>query len=129
MLGIRSVFRVRVKAVNHDTKHIHSMIHRYALACKTLPSELRAILDDVFYMVKFHQFKRSQYSSLPIIMPKIYDEQNTLLFHTEVRWFLTETCLECILCEKRWQNSLSATNESNQELFWQIKLWLLDSLT
>ena len=53
MLANRSGFRARVKAVNPDTKHTHCMIHRYALASKTLPSELKATLDDVINMVNF----------------------------------------------------------------------------
>ena len=36
---------------NSKTKHLHCMLHRYALACKTLPPELRLVLDDVVHMI------------------------------------------------------------------------------
>ena len=42
-----------MKAVNPDTKHIHCIIHRFALASKTLPPELKATLDDLTNMVNF----------------------------------------------------------------------------
>ena len=51
MLGSHSGYHAKVKDTNPDTKHLHCMIHRYALASKTLPTELRAVLDEVIAMV------------------------------------------------------------------------------
>ena len=40
----------KVTDMNSKTKHLHCMLHRYALACKTLAPGLRLVLDDVVYM-------------------------------------------------------------------------------
>ncbi|KAI6659467.1 hypothetical protein LOD99_10768 [Oopsacas minuta] len=50
-LGIHSAFRAWVKTVNPVSKDNHCMIHRYALASTTLPSDLKLVLDDVATMV------------------------------------------------------------------------------
>ena len=51
----------KVKDTNPDTKHLHCVIHRYALASKTLPTELRAVLDVVIAMVNaIKQVRRVQ---------------------------------------------------------------------
>ena len=45
MLGTKSGFQAYVKKQNPNTKRVHSMIHRHALASKTLPPPLREVLD------------------------------------------------------------------------------------
>ena len=51
ILGSHSDYQAKVKDTNLDTKHLHCKIHRYAMASKTLPTELRAVLDEVIAMV------------------------------------------------------------------------------
>ena len=51
ILGTHSGYQEKVKDTNPDTKHLHCMIHWCALASKTLPTELRAVLDEVIAMV------------------------------------------------------------------------------
>ncbi|XP_029654076.2 tetratricopeptide repeat protein 30A-like [Octopus sinensis] len=51
MLGFHSGFRDQVRLANQETKHMHCMLHRYALAAKTLPSDLRYVLDDVVHII------------------------------------------------------------------------------
>jgi hypothetical protein len=41
MLGSKSGFQTKVKAIAPQARGVHCMIHRYALACKTLPSNLQ----------------------------------------------------------------------------------------
>ena len=40
MLGSRSGFQREVAEKNSKSKHLHCVLHRYALVCKTLPPEL-----------------------------------------------------------------------------------------
>ena len=51
MLGRQSGFRGKVAEMNSKIRHLHCMLHRYALACKTLPPGLRLVLDDVVHMI------------------------------------------------------------------------------
>ena len=85
MLGNRSGFRARVKAVNPNTKHIHCMIHRYALAAKTLPPELKATLEDVIHMVNCIKSSVLNTRLFRLLCQEFDDDQEALLFHTEVR--------------------------------------------
>ena len=47
MLGSKSAFQMKVKEKSYQVKGVHCMIHRYALACKTLPSSLKNVLNSV----------------------------------------------------------------------------------
>ena len=53
MLGSRSVFQTEVKANSPQAKGFHCIIlvHRYALACKTLPISLKEVLKLVIKLV------------------------------------------------------------------------------
>ena len=53
MLGTKSGFQAYVKKQNPNTKGIHCMIHRHALASKTLPPPLHEVLDQTIRMVNF----------------------------------------------------------------------------
>ena len=45
MLGTKSGFQAYIKKKNPNTKVVHCMIHRHALASKTLPPPLLEVLD------------------------------------------------------------------------------------
>ena len=51
MLGSRSVFQTEVKAKSPQAKGFHCSIHRYALACKTLPISLKEVLNLVIKLI------------------------------------------------------------------------------
>ena len=51
ILGHRSGFRAKIQEVQPSIQHLHCMIHRYALASKTLPSDLKSVLDDAIRIV------------------------------------------------------------------------------
>ena len=86
MLGIHSGFRARVKRVNPVSKHNHCMIHRYALASKTLPSHLKLVLDDIVTMVNFIKSSALNTRVFRLLCQEIDSDHENLLFYTEVRW-------------------------------------------
>ena len=47
MLGSKSGFQTLIKQKAPDAKGLHCMIHRYALACKTLPESFKEVLNGV----------------------------------------------------------------------------------
>ena len=86
MLGNKSGFQMKVKEKFPQVKGVHCMIHRYALACKTLPSSLKNVLSSVVKIVNF--VKKS--ASISCLFKQLYREMNsdhgTLLFYAPVRW-------------------------------------------
>ncbi len=53
MLGSKLAFEKRVKELAPNAKGVHCMIHRFALASKTLPDKLSKILEAVVKCVDF----------------------------------------------------------------------------
>ncbi|KAI6646182.1 Zinc finger protein [Oopsacas minuta] len=85
-LGIHSAFRAWVKTVNPVSKDNHCMLHRYALASTTLPSDLKLVLDDVATMVNFIKSNTLNTRVFHLLCQELYIDHQNLLFYTEVRW-------------------------------------------
>ena len=86
MLGRQSGFRGKVAESNPKTRHLHCMLHRYALASKTLPPGLRLVLDDVVHMVNSIKSSGLNTRLFSLLCQELGSDQEVLLFHTEVRW-------------------------------------------
>ena len=86
MLGCHSGFRAKTQQVNPSIQHLHCMIHRYALACKTLPPELKCVLDDAVKIVNHIKSCALNSRILKLLCQEFKTEHEVLLFHTEVRW-------------------------------------------
>ena len=88
MLESKSGFQMKVEEKSPLVKGVHCMIHRYALACKTLPSSLKNVLSSVVKIVNF--VKKSATTSR--LFKQLCREMNlnsdheTFLFYTAVRW-------------------------------------------
>ena len=138
MLGNRSGFRARVKTVNPNTKHIHCMIHRYALAAKTLPPELKATLEDVIHMVNCIKSSALNTRLFRLLCQEFDDDQEALLFRTEVRWLSRGNMLsrvnslrnEMVEFFERNNFRLKSRDFSNKLLDkeWVIRLSYLDDI-
>ena len=53
MLGAKSGFQTKVKLKSSQVRGVHCMIHCYALACKTLLSFLKDVLNSVTKIVNY----------------------------------------------------------------------------
>lgn len=86
MLGSRSGFVQLVREKNADVTAIHCFIHRQALAAKTLPNELNAVLKFCIKVVNY--IKNSAFNTrlFKTLCEDLGSDHKTLLFHTEVRW-------------------------------------------
>ena len=62
------------------------MLHRYALASKTLPSELRSVLDDVVHMVNAIKSSALNTKLFSLLCQEFGSDEEVILLHTEVRW-------------------------------------------
>ena len=86
MLGCRSGFVARVKEVAPHVFNTHCMIHREALASKTLPASLNYVLKDVIQMVNFVKASALNTRLFHNLCSTMDSDHQELLFHTEVRW-------------------------------------------
>lgn len=86
MLGSRSGLAALVKEKNSSTITMHCVIHRQALAAKTLPEDLSETLNLAIVMV--NSVKRSALNTRVFkhLCAELDSDHKALLFHTEVRW-------------------------------------------
>ena len=86
IIGHRSGF---IALMKQDARHIvsnHCTIHKYALACKALPLELKSVLDSVVKAVNFIGDRAVNFRLYKAFCDDHVKEHQYLLFYTEVRW-------------------------------------------
>ena len=86
MMGHRSGFVVSLKQVAPLVVSNHCAIHKYALASKTLPLELKSILDSVVKTVNFTRGRAVNSQLFKAFWNDLGKEHQYFLFHTEVQW-------------------------------------------
>lgn len=86
MIGCRSGFQSKVIEKNSSAKNLHCMLHRQALASKTLPSELKEILNKTIKMVNFIKSSALNTRLFRLLCADLDAAHESLLYHTEVRW-------------------------------------------
>lgn len=85
MLGSKSGFQTRVKKLAPQAKGIHCMIHRYALASKTLPASLREVLDSVIRIVNYVKAGALNTRLFKELCKDMSADHEVLLFYTAIR--------------------------------------------
>ena len=86
MLGCRSGFITRVKQKNPDAVGTHCVIHREALASKTLPAAMKNKLAIVIRIVNFIKSSAVNSRLFSQLCKQMDSYHENLLFHTNVRW-------------------------------------------
>ena len=86
MLGHHSGFQARVRAVAPKCSFVHCMIHRGALASRTLLPELHAVLKNVIKLVNYIKSSALNTRLFRKLCGNMDADHQNLLFHTEVRW-------------------------------------------
>lgn len=86
MLGSKSGFATLVKKKNSYIKTIHCMIHREALASKTLPNNMRLILQKLIKMVNYIKKSALNTRVFRLLCQDMNSSHINLLFYTAVRW-------------------------------------------
>lgn len=96
MLGIRSGFQTLMEEVTPFALFSHCIIHRYALAMKTLPPDL---MDTFTHVVKIVNYIRSSATNKRIFKDSCNElgGKFDVLFHTEVRWLSRGKVLHRVL--------------------------------
>ena len=86
MIGSRSGFVKLVQEKNPAVTGTHCVIHRQALASKTLPGNLRSSLNLAIKVVNFVKSSSLNSRLFAALCSDLGTDYKTLLFHTEVRW-------------------------------------------
>ena len=86
MIGARSGFAKRVKERASGATSVHCMIHRQALASRTLPSDLQSTLNIAIKMVNFVKKSALNTRLFSKLCKDMSADYITLLYHTDVRW-------------------------------------------
>lgn len=86
MTGCRSGFIELVKKKNPKIIGSHCIIHRQALACQTLPESLNIALNLAVKVVNHVKSSALNTRLFRVLCQELNSDQETLLFHTEVRW-------------------------------------------
>ena len=86
MTGRKSGVVARIKAVNPTLIATHCMIHRQALASKSMAPELHSVLNTVVTAVNFIKSRALQSRLFGQLCKEMGATHDSLLFHSEVRW-------------------------------------------
>ena len=86
MLGLRSGFIKRVKEKVPSAIGTHCILHREALAYRTLPAEMRDVMNLVIKIVNFIKAGALNSRFFKQLCKDMDSEHQALLFHTNVRW-------------------------------------------
>ena len=86
MTGQRSGFIKRVKEKNSSIIGTHCVLHREALASRTMPHEMKEILDLSIEIVNCIKAGSLNSRLFKLVCQDMESEHVALLFHTNVRW-------------------------------------------
>ena len=86
MMGVRSGFTALVKQKAPHVITMHCVLHRYALAAKTHPENLKMVLPKVLEAVNFIHARALNHRLFKAFSDEMGSEHSIILLHTEVRW-------------------------------------------
>ena len=86
ILGSKSGFQSRVKKLAPQENGINCIIHRYALASKTLPTSLQEVLESVIKMVNYVKTQALNTRLFKELCKEMNADYEVLIFYTAVRW-------------------------------------------
>ncbi|XP_068206246.1 protein FAM200C-like [Palaemon carinicauda] len=86
MMGNKSGFAASVKEMVSDIITKHCVLHRHALAIKTLPSHFKEVLSICVKVVNYIWGRALNHKVFKLFCEEMGSEHQVLLFHTEMRW-------------------------------------------
>lgn len=76
----------RIRAVAPNAMWVHCSIHREALAAKSMPTNLKEVLDNAMKMVNFIKIQPLNSRIFSALCNEMGSEHVNVLLHMEVRW-------------------------------------------
>ena len=86
MLGCHSGFQTLVKQLALTSKGVHCMLHRQALASKTLPDSIQTVLEQMIQIVNFIKAGALNSRVFKKQCSDMDADHLVLLYHTQTRW-------------------------------------------
>ena len=93
MIGCRSGLRALIKQDAPDVVFTHCMLHRHALAFKTLPPELAEALKIVIESINYVRGRALNHRIFMQLCEQMDSQFKVLLCHSEVRWLSRENVI------------------------------------
>ena len=91
MLGVKSGCQTLVRNLSPKVITVHCMIHRQALASKTLPEPLHNVLKEVIKTVNYVKSRALNTGIFRKLWAGMGSEPLNLFYYTKVRWLSEET--------------------------------------
>ena len=114
MIGCRSGFKGLVTSVAPHESFTHCVIHRFALAMKTLPSGLQEVLQDVVKIVNHISANATTSRLFAAFCEEVGSDFKVILLHTEVRCLSRGKVLNRLL-QLREEAAIFLENEDLQK--------------
>lgn len=86
MIGCKSGFQALVKKENQNGVFLHCMLHRQALAVKTMPDGLLSVMTQVIKMINFVKNSALKSRLFSQLCEENQAQFSRLLYYSEVRW-------------------------------------------
>ena len=94
MLGNKFGFAALVKNGVPNVNVTHCMLHRYALAAKTLPPSLKEVLSVCVKVVNFVRSRAINHRIFKVLCQDLGSDHVVLLYHLEVHWLSRDEVLK-----------------------------------
>ena len=96
IIGVKSGFVTLVKNEWLHVTFLHSSLHRYTLASKTLPLHLMEVLEAAVKVINFILSRARNHRLFQLLAKEIGLQHVGLLFYTKVRWLSRGKCLSLL---------------------------------
>lgn len=126
MLGKNKGLAALVREVALHVRFTHCMIHREALAAKTLPAELNAVLQTATQIVNFIKIRPTKSRLSGLLCKEMGSEYESLLLHMEVRWLSRGKVLQRIFSLRDELRMFLLDYGSSLAHFFTDAKWLTD---
>lgn len=133
MLGTKKGFVTLVRAQNPNIMSVHCMVHREALASKSLPKDLQSTMTQVIQIVNFIKSRPLQSRLFAQLCDAMDSDFKCLLYHTEVRWLSKGKVLKRLVHLKVEVISFLETEKNDfsfdlHDEMWWLKVQFLSDL-